>query len=586
MIVKEKHNLKPITQMSKHYKLYKDGKHLVTAGIASLSVIGVLAVSSETTVHADTTNNSTSGTQQTATGGNAVTATTASTTTTNTFNPSSLATSMTNNQVAESKESTAGTITQPVNIDHSQLNNAVDQARQAGLTVNQQPTTTQTVNQDQVDAAKQNIQNDEAKQAQQIQTITRQHQTEVSNVNNFNGSKGDTSQLDAKVKEAQSIPGLTVVHDQDQASVKKASDTEGIQEAVNNATKSNNDQAQSIQNAIDTQKRNESEYQQELIKWKNSTPSNPNGANPNEIVQNLVLQNEPNASVDISSKYLITKNHVAADGSKYDTIDFSSAGNNQTGLIGIVTFTNLTHSFYIDETGHKHAIVKEVVTLSNGQSTGSTANKMLQSVHVFNNPVKFINYNSGQIDTDIQYYDDQGKLIDFSKISAYISPMSLNGGRYDYMDNGVEKNAGNVFEACQVLAGGKAFAIAGSSVKLHNGNDFYADSDNQSKQWGSPYNLDEWDKTGSPMQYYGAGLIKLTGTTLSLRWHAHATSDLALQASRTKRKDGVIDLNAFPDRSISGAWAELTTVIPQNGSIPQRKTTEVHYHYNPSVICL
>ncbi len=48
------------------------------------------------------------------------------------------------------------------------------------------------------------------------------------------------------------------------------------------------------------------------------------------------------------------------------------------------------------------------------------------------------------------------------------------------------------------------------------------------------------------MQYYGAGLIKLTGTTLSLRWHAHATSDLALQASRTKRKDGVIDLNTFP----------------------------------------
>ena len=82
------------------------------------------------------------------------------------------------------------------------------------------------------------------------------------------------------------------------------------------------------------------------------------------------------------------------------------------------------------------------------------------------------------------------------------------------------------------------------------------------------------------MQYYGAGLIKLTGTKLSLHWHAHATSDLALQASRTERKDGVIDLNAFPDRSVSGAWAELTTVIPQNGSIPQRKTTKIHYHYD------
>ena len=258
MIVKEKQTLKPITQTKRHYKLYKDGKHLVTAGIASLSVIGVMAVSSEVTANADANNGSNNGSQQTTTGGNAVTATTATSTTT--FNAANAGTPVNTNQIAESKASTAGTITQPVNIDHSQLNNAVDQARQAGLTVNQKPTTTQTVNSDQVDATKQNIQNDEAKQAQQIQTITRQHQTEVSNVNNFNGSKGDTTQLDAKVKEAQSIPGLTVHQDQTQVVTKRASDTQGIQTAVNDATKSNNDQAQSLQSAIDTQKRNNAEY--------------------------------------------------------------------------------------------------------------------------------------------------------------------------------------------------------------------------------------------------------------------------------------------------------------------------------------
>lgn len=247
MIVKEKQNLKPITQPSRRYKLYKDGKRLVTASIASLSVVGLLAVTSEVTAHADT-NNGSNGTQQAANGSNAVTATTA----TNTFNPGNAGTPVTSNQVAESKASASSTITQPVNIDHSQLNSAAEQARQAGLTVNQKPTTTQTVNSDQVDAAKQNIQNDEAKQAQQIQTITRQHQTEVSNVNNFNGSKGDTTQLDAKVKEAQSIPGLTVHQDQTQVVTKRASDTQGIQTAVNDATKSNNDQAQSLQSAIDT----------------------------------------------------------------------------------------------------------------------------------------------------------------------------------------------------------------------------------------------------------------------------------------------------------------------------------------------
>ena len=240
MIVKQKSKVIPIEKSSTHYKMYKGGKLWLTAGITTLSMAGMMVATGELqTAHADTTTTA-NNTQQTATGGNAVTATTSGT------------------------SGQAGTITQPVNIDHSQLNNAVDQARQAGLTVNQQPTTTQTVSQDQVDAAKQNIQNDETKQAQRIQTITRQHQTEVSNVNNFNGSKGDTSQLDARVKEAQSIPGLTVVHDQDQTTVKKASDTQGIQEAVNNATQSNNDQAQSIQNAIDTQKRNKQEYDNAL----------------------------------------------------------------------------------------------------------------------------------------------------------------------------------------------------------------------------------------------------------------------------------------------------------------------------------
>ena len=303
MIVKEKQNLKPITHTTRHYKLYKDGKHLVTAGIASLSVIGVMAVSSEITVHADTNNNA-KGAQQTATGGNAVTATTSGT------------------------SGQASTITQPVNVDHSQLNNAVDQARQAGLTVNQKPTTTQTVSQDQVDVAKQNIQNDETKQAQQIQTITRQHQTEVSNVNNFNGSKGDTSQLDAKVQEAQSVPGLTVVHDQDQTTVKKASDTQGIQEAVNNATQSNNDQAQSIQNAIDTQKQNYQQYQAQLnnlTKDHHEIGSNhqTNGGNMDVTI-----------SWDITWHYDLTSQNVIVTNAKVDVTPSEDYDHDQTGKPG------------------------------------------------------------------------------------------------------------------------------------------------------------------------------------------------------------------------------------------------------------
>lgn len=286
--------------------------------------------------------------------------------------------------------------------------------------------------------------------------------------------------------------------------------------------------------------------------------------------------------MSIQTKFPVS-NHTSSSLGNYRTIDFSSAGNDQSGVIGTVTWTNFGNSYYLDANGNKHKISKEVLTLSNGKSTGSTADKMLQSVHVFKDPVKFINYNCDQIDTDIQFYDEQGNLINFANTSAYISPMSLNGGRYDYMENGVEKNAGMGFEACQVLSGGNAYAIAGSSVKLHNGNDLYATSDNQSKQWGSPYNLSDWDNTGSTMQYYGAGLVKLTGSKLSLRWHVVA-SDLVKRASKLKAKDGsgYIKPDDFANRSISGPWAELTTVIPQNGELPKRQTTEIHYHYNPT----
>lgn len=270
MIVKAKQNLKPITHESQHYKLYKDGKHLVTAGIASLSVIGFLAVSSEPTIHADINGGSSTN--------NAVTITT-----NNAPAPASTNSSVSStigDQVNESQAGKAGTITQPVNVDHSQLNNAVNQARHAGLTVNQQPTTVQTVNQDQVDATKQIIQNNEDSQAHQIQGITNQKLTEDSNYQNFNGSKGDTTQLDAKVKEAQSIPGLTVIHDQDQTTVKSASDTQGIQDAVNAATKSNNDQAQAIQNAIDTQKQKQTDYEKQKAGMANQIKNNP-GQQPN-----------------------------------------------------------------------------------------------------------------------------------------------------------------------------------------------------------------------------------------------------------------------------------------------------------------
>ncbi|WP_168353417.1 LPXTG cell wall anchor domain-containing protein [Limosilactobacillus reuteri] len=565
MIVKEKQNLKPITHTTRHYKLYKDGKHLVTAGIASLSVIGVMAVSSEITVHADT-NNDANGAQQTATGGNAVTATTSGT------------------------SGQASTITQPVDVDHSQLNNAVDQARQAGLTVNQKPTTTQTVSQDQVDVAKQNIQNDETKQAQQIQTITRQHQTEVSNVNNFNGSKGDTGQLDAKVQEAQSVPGLTVVHDQDQTTVKKASDTQGIQEAVNNATQSNNDQAQSIQNAIDTQKQNNSEYDNAMNDYNAKMAKLNQGANApvistNSVNQALSLKPEHNATVNVEAlnpNITFKRTGVGTLYAQYQIFDKNNAYvNNINGNFLRVTYTNLKNSTY---KGAK--ISKIVVTYSDSAPTG---NRITQGgldaikdgandnfLCVFEDPVR-CDMHSTYVNSTYQFYDADGNLIDFSGTNdAWLSVGSLNFDQGNDYKGG--KNEGNptagISEGVKMISGAQIKQLAGSSISVHDDGWAYAAFNNYSGTgMNNGINTDNggsgWDMDGSPYAYYGAIVFQLTGTSVTLRqgvipWGG---ADIASQ---------------YSNQYLNNAWFTAGTTLPETKiKQPVRKTTEVHYHYNP-----
>ena len=541
MIVKEKQNLKPITHTTRHYKLYKDGKHLVTAGIASLSVIGVMAVSSEITVHADT-NNDANGAQQTATGGNAVTATTSGT------------------------SGQASTITQPVNVDHSQLNNAVDQARQAGLTVNQKPTTTQTVSQDQVDVAKQNIQNDETKQAQQIQTITRQHQTEVSNVNNFNGSKGDTSQLDAKVQEAQSVSGLTVVHDQDQTTVKKASDTQGIQEAVNNATQSNNDQAQSIQNAIDTQKRNnqeydqqEADYQHNLTEWRNSHRKipNPDGVAASDIKQSLTLNREPDAVVSAPGLIPYTIGYTG-DNNGNSALGVDSKTGISFSKDTTVTFTNLKNSFYYDQQGNKINISKITAKFYDIQAN---PNKGSVDIDVYSDPTDGFWYRGvDRVKVDYQFFDSNGNVINFDPNTAYLAFGSLNSGYYG--DHGRTEGVN--------ILNGEAVALLGSGITKH-GNYLYADdslrgkldyvhvNDDGSYSVGD-FNDQNWDHQNQ-YRYFGTGLDNLSGKIVSVEYV-------------TTRDLGGTDT--------TDTWATMSTVIPSTPGPqkPVRKTSEAHYRYN------
>lgn len=566
MIVKQKSKVIPIEKSSTHYKMYKGGKLWLTAGITTLSMAGMMVATGELqTAHADTTTTA-NNTQQTATGGNAVTATTSGT------------------------SGQAGTITQPVNVDHSQLNNAVDQARQAGLTVNQQPTTTQTVSQDQVDAAKQNIQNDETKQAQQIQTITRQHQTEVSNVNNFNGSKGDTSQLDARVKEAQSIPGLTVVHDQDQTTVKKASDTQGIQEAVNNATQSNNDQAQSIQHAIDTQKRNDadfdqkmSEYQSALDKYQ-SLLSSVDTLNPTDIIQGLHLSGTAGKTTET---VLQPDDGTAINGLAH------WYSHNMNGAFLKVHYSDITGAYYTDMNGATHPIKSVNITYSN-----LIIGKLKDGRYAYFEPAQggawagVDSFYIKSVDATYEFYDENNQKINFDPGTAWFFLSSLTRWPSNNDGNAQVDPAQDHVEAVQALNGSKLYNIPGGKAKVHANGNAYADP-TDAIQHREPYH--SYGDGNNIYDHDGGAVLASVSNGMTLKWNLEqnydpntgkdvsTTPSLHIRPGESSATDA-----QKQDDAKDGGWYywQVRNDALSNFSLipPVRKTSSIHYHYNTVMV--
>ena len=277
MIVKDKEKVSQPIDASLHYKMYKDGKHWVTAGITTLMFSGLI-LGTQTTAHADTANASTSGNgqAQATTGGNAVTQTTAQSASTSNANTAAASQTTANTVSATAaaastatQSQSAGTITQPVAVDHSQLDQAVAAAKQAGLNPQQQPTTSSTVAPSEVESAKANIESDYASQAAKLQEAADQQQT----INKYNGSKGDTSALDAAVKEAQNTPGLTVTQDPNKTTSLKANDKSGIANWSSSTATDYASQVDAINKAIAAQKQKNSKYEQEVANLGNDQVS-------------------------------------------------------------------------------------------------------------------------------------------------------------------------------------------------------------------------------------------------------------------------------------------------------------------------
>lgn len=562
MINLEKKTSQPV-EAEMHYKMYKDGKKLVTAGITTLMFSGFV-LGTQTTAHADTTSDTSSdgGQAQATTGGNAVTQTTAA-------SAASATTATTQTAAAAASTATAsqaGTITQPVNVDSSALDQAVDAAKQAGLKVTPQPTTSSTVAPSEVDSAKAQIESDYASQAAKLNEATEQQET----VNHYNDSKGDTTALDEAVKKAQSTPGMSVKQDETTTTTKRADDKSGIANWEKSTASDYASQVDAINKAIDAQNQNNAKYEQEMAEWRAAhLNNNPNGLTTADVQQQLTLAAEPDAKVDIKildSRATLTASDRVFWDTTWNRVNLSTA---ISGNIAQATYTNLKNSYYVDKNGQKHLIAKIVKVFSNTDDVASKSDTSIPFLDIGTDPSRGVWYDgtSGVTETDT-FYDADGNVINLSDNTAHIAVTSLNS-YYESPKNGYTN--GNFalsglplhVESATPISNGKAYTLAGSSVTAHSNGALYADQTNNVAYQGGPtsdqttWKSDEnWEEIA---KYYGSGIIAVHGDSFSIRFATNF---------------GDNDTNYY-----SGIWYTLDTIIPQTPT-PTRETSTTSYHYN------
>ena len=550
MIIRSKTKAEPITKPFLRYKLYKKGKMLVTSSVAGLSVVGMMVTLSQGQVHADTTTPVSTTTQ------------TASATPTQQLTANSGSNSVTNQ----------------VTVDHSTLDSAVNNAKQAGMKVDNQPTVSQTVQENDVPKARQDIQANESSQASEINQKVANYKHDKQNYADYNGYKGDTSKLDATVQKAQNTEGLTVVKDADQVQAPvKASDDQAINNMKDKIQKDTDGQIPSLENAIATQKQNNdawakawAKYEQELAEYrKGKGISNPNGISTGEIVQALTLGREPQAKVSISQLNGKTGKVDPTHQLNTDSASYEYYLNpDNTGVALVATYTGLKNSYYYDSDGNKHNIAKIVRTFSNVTKQNwvhswdwekNPENNANPYIWLYDDPTDgfWYYYASGITVTD-QFFDENGNPINLNN-DAWLAVTSLNN---EGANNKVPANDADV-EQVTALSGGEAYALLGSSVTNHNGT-LYANSNNTN---GTGHNNGDWWDHKGDNEYYGSGLIKLSGNSVSLRFSTHYDP-------------------SFTGATSYNVWATTTTIIPETlgPRKPEPKYTTINYHYDTMTV--
>lgn len=435
-------------------------------------------------------------------------------------------------------DSHVSTVTTPVNLDHSALNAALEAARNAGLTVHMQDPKEATVSGADVENRRQVFESYEASQASKINSEVQHWQEELNHYQDVTSDMNDQKALDELVRQAQSIPGLSVVKDADEVN---ASPKALYQQEM-----------ESLRSAIATQKQNWENYQKQLDSYKNQLDTSTE-LDPAKLVQNLTLIGK-DPSVIGTVTYL-------QEPAERKPSELSMGGfytHNMNGEFLKVDFTNFSKSYYIDLNGVKHSIGKVTVIYSDL----NLMNSIMQNNHAradFVVDTKYKDGNSPWNAVNTHYvssytqqwflYDENGKLLDLEKGTAWLPINSLtrwhSGANWGKGDTGLPDDH---IEEIKALSNAKLYTTPKGYATMHSDGYVYAD------------NLTSGPDKGVPNT-----------------WNAEGGACIALLSNGAKFNWRVAQ---YLDADFNGTWNynESNTDLLTGITITPLTST-VHYHY-------
>lgn len=327
-------------------------------------------------------------------------------------------------------------------------------------------------------------------------------------------------------------------------------------------------------------------YEQKLAAWKAAHQISGDTVTSAEINQQLKTGTESSAALTISG---ITGGHIANNHDSHDTRigdGIYLIFNNGYSSFD-VTYTNLTNTSYNNRPITKltyHVTVSPNVTTKAGNvysnkdaakgDSGSDVFSMLFS----RDPTRGFDLWGVKANITATYYYSDGTPVNFESNTAFLSVGSLNN--YTNVLKGLDGNPhGYSIEATAVNFGGRAVGLAGSSVTAHGGTILYSDLPNSEVKSKLPsyilpnpsgYDYDghygDWDRNGSGLQYVGAGLIELTGSSVNF---TAETLDTGIPSNANYR---------------NWMWWNATSVIPKTPGFqetpPTPKYSSINYHYD------